>query len=364
MPRRTFLIALVCSLLLHFGVIAAPGWHLPGETEPAAMLLQARLIPSAPRDLPPAAVPATPPRAKPAPRVPRIAPKPRQALPHTPMVARAGETSPSPTQEPPAQVPAGDHGAADVASDPAATALPGPPPAAASEEIDVLLPGEGRIRFDVILGSRGFVVGQAVATWHLDDKTYSIRNVAETVGLVSLFKRAKVTQTSEGLVSAAGLVPQEYALVRDDPTKIGEAVYFDWTARKIKSFRDGRQREAELLDGSYDILSLIYQFAWFPPKASPLEIPVATGKNYSTQYFEVLGEENLALRLGRFRTLHLRVGRSGDNITEVWLGLDYKNLPLRIRHTAKNGDVYEQQAVDVRYGDVSLSASPAQVPIN
>jgi hypothetical protein len=348
-------------MLLHLGIVAGPGWHLPGKADNEPVLLEARLV--APP--PPAAVvhPPAPPEPVPKPR--HVPPRPRVAAPRVPQVVLPGGQPVAAVREPAAAtLPPDQAAAAGGVGDPAATAPPAPPPAPANEEIDVLLPGEGRIRFDVIAGSKGFVVGQAVATWHLDDKTYSIRNVAETVGLVSLFKRAKVTQTSEGRVSAAGLVPQEYVLVRDDPSKVGEAVQFDWAERKLSLRRDGRQSEAELLDGSYDILSLIYQFAWFPPKVSSLEIPVATGKNYGAQHFEVLGEETLAIRMGRFRSLHLRVGRAGDNITEIWLGLDYKNLPLRIRHSAKNGDTYEQQAVDVRYGDVKLAAPPGLTAIN
>ena len=42
-----------------------------------------------------------------------------------------------------------------------------------------------------MVGADGFVVGESVTTWQLDDKAYSIRNVAETTGLVSLFKRGQ-----------------------------------------------------------------------------------------------------------------------------------------------------------------------------
>jgi hypothetical protein len=359
MARRPFAFALALSLLLHLSVMTAPGWRLPESPEVGPALLEAQIVTSPPR---PAVAASPPPR-------PKTVPKPRHAPPRPPMAAlsvpqvRAPGAEPSlavkETPSPPPDQKAGEAGAAQAGG-----ASPAPPPSAAGEDIDVLLPGEGRIRFDVLLGSKGFVVGQAVATWHLDDKTYAIRNAAETVGLVSLFKRAKVTQTSEGRVSAAGLVPQDYLLVRDDPSKVAEAVHFDWTERKVTSLREGRQKETELLDGSHDLLSLIYQLAWFPPQASLLEIPVATGKRYSLQRFEVLGEETIAIRMGRFRTMHLRVGRSGENITEIWLGLDYKNLPLRIRHAAKDGDTYEQQAVDVRYGDVKISAPPGLTATN
>lgn len=354
MARRTFAFALALSLLLHLAVMAGPAWRLPEASEAEPVLLQARLV----RLPPPAALaPAPPPPPQPPEPAPRVRPRPRVAAPGVPQLKVAGgEPIPAVRQAPTVASPA--QAAAEVGAAEGAASSPATPAPLADEGIDVLLPGEGRIRFDVILGNKGFVVGQAVATWHLDDKTYAIRNVAETVGLVSLFKRAKVTQTSEGRVSAAGLVPQEYLLVRDDPSKVAEAVRFDWAERKITSSRDGRQKEAELLEGSYDLLSLIYQLAWFPPQAPLLEIPVATGRRYSLQRFEVLGEETIAIRMGRFRTLHLRVGRSGENITEIWLGLDYKNLPLRIRHTAKDGDTFEQQAVDVRYGDVKLAAPP------
>lgn len=342
MVRRRFVLALALSALLHVVMVTGPGWQLASDQTQEATALEAHLLPP---PAPQAAPPRVPPKPPPAQKPHRSEPQPRTAAPAPQPVATE-----EPTEQP------SDAGMAAVGGD---VAAPADSPAAAStaaDDFNVPLPGAGRIRFDVMVGANGFVVGESVTTWQLDEKTYSIRNVAETTGLVSLFKRAKAIQTSEGKVTAQGLVPREYALMRSDSGKPSEAARFDWAAHKITLLREDQTREADLLDGSFDILSLIYQFAWFPPRASTLEIPVATGKNYYRQKFEVLGEEQLSLRLGHFRTLHLRVGRAGDNITDVWLALDYKNLPLRIRHTGKKGDIFEQQATDVRYGDVKLLA--------
>jgi uncharacterized protein DUF3108 len=75
-----------------------------------------------------------------------------------------------------------------------------------------------------------------------------------------------------------------------------------------------------------------------------------------------VGEERVAIRLGDFRTLHVRVGTPGEATTELWLALDYKNLPLRIRFTdPRKGEVYEQVATDIEFEDIKLT-EPTQLP--
>lgn len=353
MVRRRFVLALALSALLHVVVVTGPAWQLASDAAQKATALEAHLLPP---PAPQAAVQRVLPPKPPAPTPRRSVPQPRAAAPRPPPPAAPAEAPAAPVAATESAEQPSDRGMAAVGGELAAPADTPSAASTASDNFDVPLPGAGRIRFDVMVGANGFVVGESMTTWQLDEKTYSIRNVAETTGLVSLFKRAKATQTSEGEVTAKGLVPREYALIRSNSGKPSEAARFDWAARKITLQREDQTREVDLLDGSFDILSLIYQFAWFLPHASTLEIPVATGKNYYRQRFEVLGEEQLSLRLGQFRTLHLRVGRAGDNITDVWLALDYKNLPLRIRHTGKKGDIFEQQATEVRYGDVNLLA--------
>jgi hypothetical protein len=350
MVRRRFALAFLASLLLHLVLATGPGWQPAAERERDVNYLEAQLVrPAAPLPAPPAARTQSRPASRGA----------RAVIP-TP----APETLPAAAPEPdvsPADASAGAYVGTDSSQE---APVPDAPPAAAAapaEDVEIPLPGEGRIRFNVMAGTKGFVAGVAVTTWHVDDTSYSIRNVAETTGLVSLFKRARVTQASQGEVGAQGLVPRQYTLVRDNASSPSEAATFYWEEGKITSLRNGQSTDAELLPGSYDILSLIYQFAWFPPQAATLEIPVATGKSYQRQHFSVLGEETIALALGRFRTLHLRVGEAGENITDLWLGLDYKNLPLRIRHSGRKGDVFEQEAAEVQYGDVRLERAPPPV---
>ena len=367
MGRRRFALALAVSLLLHLAVAVSPGWRLPEEGEPE-MTLEARLAP------PPApkARAASAPQRKKAP----VRPHPRHPKPATPRLPQARLPSaesvaavepPEPNQGTAPEVPAPEapeqpcRGEGCVGSAPTPPPTP-PEPAAETDKFEVGLPGQGRIRFAVFYGTRGLMVGQSIHTWRQDGSTYAIRNVAETVGLASLFHRAKVVQESRGELSERGFVPEEYSLARDDSGRPSEAARFDWKARRVTLVRDGRQTDTELLDGTEDILSMVYQLVLFPPKETHMEIPVVTGKSYRPQFFEVVGEERVAIRLGDFRALHVRVGTAGEATTELWLALDYKNLPLRIRFTdPRKGEVYEQVATDIEFEDIKLT-EPTQLP--
>ena len=351
--ERRLAVALGVSLLLHAAVVVSPGWRGPSEQEPEQPLIEARLAPAPPDVSPkPAAPRPRPPRPRPAPATPQV---PQARLPEPEAVpGEASTPSPEPapvaTQEPAAP-------AAQEAAPPLAPVVSRAWPSGT----EVPLPGEGRIRYAVMLGAQGFVVGDAVLTWRLDGNSYSIRNVAGTVGLASLFHRAKVVQVSTGELTVDGLMPKEYSMVRDNSGIPSEAAYFDWNAHRILLVRGSRQTEKELLEGSQDILSMVYQLALFPPAESRMEIPVATGKSYNRQFFQVVGEERLALRLGEFRALHLQVGLPGESTTELWMALDYRNLPLRIRFTDRSKDVYEEVATAIEFQDVNLT-EPARRP--
>ena len=195
-------------------------------------------------------------------------------------------------------------------------------------------------------GDQGFVVGQAVHLWKHDDKAYEISSVTETTGLAALFRPARVTQTSEGEITAEGLQPHEYRTTRNDVAT--ESATFDWQAHKL---RYSGERNAPISPGSQDMLSLFYQLG-LQAVGERTEIMLATGKKYERYTFASLGEEKLSTRFGEQRVLHLRtVGETGSEATEVWLGLDLHGLPLKVRYTDRHGESFEQVAEEVEFDD-------------
>ncbi len=195
------------------------------------------------------------------------------------------------------------------------------------------------MRYAITRGEEGFVIGQTTHTWQQDGFTYTLQSVAETTGLVALFKSARVRQSSRGEVTAAGLKPLEF---RHERVNGLDTASFDW-ARGVVAYAG---REDGVAAGAQDMLSMYYQLVLLAPKGGTLEMPIATGRKLETYRIEVLGEEVLALPAGERRASHLRI-RSGNDTIELWIAPDMRALPLKIRFTDRKGEIFDQVAQDI-----------------
>lgn len=317
--KRPFLVALALSLALHLFVITGPAWELPTLDELLAPdegpPLEAHLV------------------AHPGPvAVQRARPRPRQPLPAPVPAAEVGPgvTGGNPPEStPPAAEPA--------AHEPeAVAALPAAP---------MTLPNFVRIEYRVTMGEGAFPVGSAVEEVRHDGTHYSMRNSAETTGIVALFRRVKIVNVSAGDVVASGLQPREFWARRDNGK--GEAAHLDWEAGEVR-LASGKQYPLE--PGTQDMLSMFAQLALIGIDGAVVSMPVATGKKVERYEFAVLGQEKIATPRGERLTLHLRNRQAdGKEATEVWLGLDDARLPIKIRHVDRRGDIFDQIAVSIEF---------------
>ncbi|MDD5174877.1 MAG: DUF3108 domain-containing protein [Sterolibacterium sp.] len=342
-------LALLFSLLLHLGLLVAPGWYLPASDEALSpespSLLEAHLAPALVRKT---AVPSS----HSAPRQHKtrqpIAPTSPAPGVGAPAIELPPALPPNMT-EPPPRDSAGT--ASTVPSEPAT------PVATASNATGVppepALPQQGSIRFAISRGDQGFVIGQSLHRWRHDGKRYTLSSVTETTGIAAVFKPARVMQSSEGEIGAAGLRPSEFRTEKNGVA--GDAASFNWTGMKVM-LSSGGQREMPLVSGAQDMLSMFYQIsAVFPWPAHEIsEIMVATGRKFERYAFEVLGEETLATRQGDMRTLHLR-SAAGVEAIDIWAALDLHGLPLKIRYTDRQGDRFDQIAEDIELDGMQVS---------
>jgi Protein of unknown function (DUF3108) len=352
--RHSFLVALLLSVLLHLMVLAAPGWRIgSGLPDMEASPVTARLLPPAVKKLPRKVVH----RAAPAPQ-PSVVP----VLPAVPPVEKEQEpeklAEAVPTEAPvelPTEVPAEVPTTAPVeppADKPVEKPVEPAPeinpvvPAADVPDVAPLLPRSGRIRFSILRGDGGFVVGQSIHEWRHDGKRYSISAVSETTGIAAIFKPAKVSQTSEGSFLKGELKPDSFRFDRGGNDIV--TANFDWQAQKI-SLGDGQV--IAITDGAEDFLSMFYQLMQAAQRGEGFVMAVATGRKVERYAFEWLGEEELVLKPGRYKTWHVRVRAAdgGKDTTEVWLGQEVAGLPVKIRNTNRKGEVFDQVAVEIGY---------------
>ena len=324
------ILAFAASLGIHVAVLFGPQFELSPELETPPLMVELK-----PTPLPPPQQ-----AAKPAPKKTIKAPR-RQ-------VARAASASPV------LSVP-GASALAVPPGEPAAAAEPEPVPAPASAPLAEpepvaapavpRLPPRGMIRYRVDRGDSNFEIGFAQHEWSIVDGHYRLTSIAETTGLVWLFKAVRVEMESRGLITAAGLQPQTFAVRRDgQPAK--ETADFDWSAMTVRVGRRGAQ---PLDDGAQDLLSFNYQLGFLDHPEAGNTLPIATGKKYAIYRLEVLGDENVELPAGSMRTLHLRT--PGENSTELWLAYDYLLLPVKIRYVDGHGDSFVQVATKIQVGD-------------
>ena len=97
----------------------------------------------------------------------------------------------------------------------------------------------------------------------------------------------------------------------------------------------------DLPNDTQDILSFMFQFMYVAP-LEIMQMHIVTGKNLRDYQYVFEGEETIKTTLGDIKTLHIgRTGDDGESKAELWLAVEYQNLPIKIRKTEKNGKVYE-----------------------
>ena len=240
--------------------------------------------------------------------------------------------------------------ASPVLSAPDSTSVTAPPAAEASTAApDVLsprdgarLPARGMIRYRVDRGDQGFEVGHSTHDWAVVDGAYRITAVTETSGLIALFKPLRIELESRGRLTPEGLQPEQF-MIRRDGTDTSEKAQFDWSQMTVKIGNAASQPASR---GAQDLLSFHYQLGFLPQPEALNVLPIATGKKYENYRLESLGDEEIDIPAGVFRTLHVRA--PGDNTTELWLAYDYLLLPVKIRHTDRQGDSFVQVATEIR----------------
>jgi hypothetical protein len=318
-------LAIALSLLLHAVAIFAPLVELPKAEVPLPPLT-ARLEP-----LP-----------KPAPTPPKK-PKPKRT-----------ETKPvdTPAEEKPA--PAVEEEAPQIDDEPQPPEDDAPPeqptpeaeqptpeaeePAPEAEtQARPVLPKRARLTFAAYQGEGGLKLGEATHRLEIEQGQYVLETTTQTTGLASIFKTYLLTQSSRGLADAQGLRPLAYSEEKAvSGGKQNLSAAFDWEGRKLYFSHGG---EAALPARGQDIVSFLYQLSQLPLSGRDvLPIYISNGKKLEYYELEVGAEEEIRTPLGKLRALPLRkLHGPGEEGLDVWLGLEYRLLPVKVRQIDRSG---------------------------
>jgi hypothetical protein len=333
-PARRIGFAVALSILVHVILLWLPKVPLPRD-EARLPPLMAKLEP-----LPNLAAKPKPP-AK-----PRTPAKESRASPPVPLTAStipvtepevAAEAIPEPPSPPLIEA---------VSAVQATTTL-----AAAEQPAAHPLPKHAQLTFAVYKGLDNFRIGEVHHQLEINGENYTLIATTQTVGLASLFKSYQLIQTSRGKVVKQGLQPwsfEEEKITADGNQKLHATL--DWTSQKLRFSHGG---ETELPADTQDILSIFYQLSQFFVSSEIIPLAVSNGKKLEKYSLEVGAVEEINTPLGKLRALHLRkLHIPGEAGFEIWLGLEYRLLPVKLIQTEPSGEVIGEIAItDIRVAD-------------
>lgn len=340
--RERLATAALVSLALHALVMAGawlPVTQMPGPPP----RLEARLI-------------APPPVAEPAPQTP-LAPPARQKRTTAPAASPSAPSAPVPAPSPsmaapePPFLPDPQRETEAAAAEPAAPESPQRVAVVAESSAVAAavrtLPRKGRIAFNVLYGNNRFSVAKVVQSWEIEADAYKLASVAETSGVVDLFRPQRMRYMSQGRIVPQGLRPDSFLVSR---TRRGQneasQARFDWNAGQLTYGTAQDQKHVVLPEGTQDLMSLIYQFSLTPPAAGRHRFPVTTGSRFDIYDIEVAVEESIETPIGTLKALPVKqIARAGSESIEFWLASEYRYLPVMIRHYDREGNFSGEQVV-------------------
>jgi hypothetical protein len=128
---------------------------------------------------------------------------------------------------------------------------------------------------------------------------------------------------------------------------------FHWTRGTVTLGNAATVHEETLPAGSQDLVSFIYQLAIDPPPRGRRHVSITNGTRLQAYAVDVLPEERIETPLGVLRTLPvMQVRKPGAESVDVWLAIDYRHLPVRMRFYSRDGEPAGEQIVtDIRLSE-------------
>ena len=327
-PQRKYYLryalALLISLLLHVVLLGGLDLRLP-DLPSAPSTMQVEMMPAPlPKPLPPA-----------------IKPKPKKAAPKAvpQETVRSEET---PVENPVEPDPTGLADAADATApvleenEPPEEVTEAPPEPSKPDPVNYV-----EMDYELKRGGQPGALGRTHVLFKVhDENRYSLTSETEAQGLASLFVSGKLVQRSEGVVTEHGLQPQHFFYQYGNNEAKAQRAELDWDNHTIAMKSSKGLVTQALPAGTQDLLSFMYQYMYQDPLAQ-MQVAVTNGKRLRTYSYSFEGEEQVQTRMGEIRALHIAKS-TGNEKTELWLAVDYRYLPIKIRKTDEDGTVLEQ----------------------
>ena len=195
-----------------------------------------------------------------------------------------------------------------------------------------------RASYDVI--GFGMTLAKITETFTRTQDSYQIESITKAVGLLAKLKPETVRVTSQGKITAQGLVPLAYALTREVDTQKNASAKFNWEKAVLTHNDYKGLQDLPLLKGTQDRLSVLYHLPLMVKFAHPeLKIGISDGNNLEPYSFTLATEEqNQQVPLGNFKTRYIYSTPVNEEIKyEIWMATERDNFPCKIIATDSKG---------------------------
>jgi hypothetical protein len=207
-----------------------------------------------------------------------------------------------------------------------------------------------RVEITYAVSAASMKIGEGRDVFEQNGRTYSITSESRTTGVAAIYRFSLLKQ-ARGQVTASGLRPDSYEETRNGRPK--RSVHFDWD-RKLATLVDSDSSQTvPLPDNTWDMTSFGYSFAFSGLPSSELSLHLTDGRHISAYRYAVVGHEKLETALGTLDTLHLKkLQAPGDpRAFDVWLAVERRHMPVRIRATEKDGTVFDSVVTQITVSD-------------
>jgi hypothetical protein len=201
-----------------------------------------------------------------------------------------------------------------------------------------------QLAFTVYDGTHGFRTGEIREQFDISGGRYTLRSERRASGLASLHGGGRIIRISNGKIDAAGLEPDTYQV--ETLTSAGKQLsrsIFDHASGTIR-FQDGST--SALPADTQDGLSFIYQLSQLSLRGEFFLLSVSDVAQLHQYRIEIGAREDIETPMGKLRTLHLRkMHENGEVCFEIWLGLEYRLLPVKFRRIDSSGMATEEYLI-------------------
>jgi len=210
-----------------------------------------------------------------------------------------------------------------------------------TEVTTVVQPFPKHLQLRFIVFTNGSRIGEILQQLDIHGDRYNLTSIRNTSGLASLRNSDRLIQTSQGKIGKHGLQPDMYE--QEIITKGGKHSLRATFDRKVQKLRYLNGNVDALSADAQDSLSFIYQLSQLPMHGEFFPLPVSNGTQLLQYQIEIGSKMNIDTPLGNLHTLHLRkMHKYGEPYFEIWLGLEYRLLPVRFSEYDSSGNVTEE----------------------